>query len=141
MKSLSSLNRLVDLRALEVDRLQAEMAAKEAVRQRYRGNLERLDAFYADSGASGALSPSLALNCGAYKQAVLGLAATHRESLVLHEADMAVTQRALSAAACRHEVLGMVVARQQARQQQAGEVRERKRQDELAMQVWSRASR
>jgi len=141
MRSAHSLSRLVDLRGREVDRLQAEMAVKEDVRRRYLGNLERLDGFYADSGASGALSPAMALNCGEYKQAVLCLAATHRESLVLHEADMAVMQRALTAASCRQEVLGKVLARQLASQQQAAEVREQKRQDELATQVWSRAAR
>lgn len=141
MKSLRGLDRLVDLRALEVDRLQAEMVAKEAVRRRYLGNLDRLDAFYADSGASGSLPPILALNCGEYKQAVLHLAATHRESLARHEAEMAVMQRALTAASCRREVLGTVLARKQARRHEAAEVREQKRQDELAAQVWSRESR
>lgn len=138
MKSLHSLNRLVDLRGREVDRLQAEMAAKEAVRRRFHGNLDRLAELCAGSGASGALSPTLALNCGGYKQSVLELAASHRESLALHEADMAVTQRALLAASQRREVLGQVLEQHQERGRQAQQVREQKRQDELATQVWVR---
>lgn len=141
MKSTRSLSRLVDLRGSQVDRLQAEMAAKEAVRQRYRGNLERLDELCAGSGASGVLSPTLALNCGGYKQAVLALAASHRQSLTLHEADMAVTQRALMAASRQREVLDQVVARQQERSRQAEQMREQKREDDLASQVWMRGKK
>ena len=141
MKSLNSLNRLVDLREREVDRLQAEVGAKEAVRQRYRGNLERLEALCTDSGASGQLPPTLAFNCAGYKQTVLQLAATHRESLVLHEADMAATQRALMLASRRHQVLDQVRERHQERSLQATAVREQKRQDELASQVWWRGQR
>jgi flagellar export protein FliJ len=138
MKSLHSLNRLVDLREREVDRLKAEVGAKEATRQRYRGNLDRLEALCTGSGASGTMPPTLALNCAGYKQSVLELAASHRQNLSLHEADMAVTQRALMAASQRHEVLGQVLARHQERGRQAEQVREQKRQDELAAQVWAR---
>ena len=138
MKFLNSLNRLVDLRDREVDRLQAEMAAQESVRQRYHGNLNRLAELCAGSGASGALPPTLALNCGGYKQAVLDLAASHRESLVRHEADMATTQRALLTASRRRESLSQVVEQHEERGRQAQRVREQKRQDELATQVWAR---
>jgi flagellar export protein FliJ len=146
MKLLHSLNRLVDLRALEVDRLQAEMAGKESVRQRYCGTLARLDALCAGSGASGGIANNglplaAALNCGAYKQAVMQLADAHRANLSLHEADMAVTQRALVAAAQRHEVLGQVAARHLERGLRVEQVREQKRQDELATQVWVRGLR
>lgn len=138
MKSQDSLNRLVDLREREVDRLQAEMASKEALRRRYLGNLDRLQELCAGSGASGVLSPTLALNCAGYKEAVLELAASHRESLTLHEADMAVTQRALVAASRRHQVLGQVLEARQERGRRAENLREQKRQDDLAAQVWLR---
>lgn len=141
MKSLHSLNRLIDLREREVDCLQADVAAKETLRRRYRGNIDRLEELCGGSGASGTLAPVLALNCGAFKQAVLQLAASHRESLALHEADMAVMQGALAAASRRHESLGQVLARQREQNRLAEQLREQKGQDELAGQVWARGSR
>jgi len=141
MNTLNSLNRLVDLREREVERLQAEVGAKEVLRQRYRSNLERLETLCNGSGASGGLQPTLALNCADYKQAVLQLATTHRESLVLHEADMAATQRALVLASRRHQVLDQVRERQHEGIRQAASVREQKHQDELAAQVWWRGQR
>lgn len=138
MKALNSLHRLKTLREREVDRLQSEMAAKEALRRRYQGNLDRLQALCDGSGASGALAPTLALNCAGYKEAVLSLAASHRESLVLHEANLAATQRALLAASRRHRVLDQVLENAQERSRRAEAVREQKRQDDLAAQVWLR---
>lgn len=138
MKLLHSLNRLVDVREREVDRLQAAMADQEATRQRYRNNLERLEELSAGSGVRGSWSPLLAANSGAYKQNVLLLAAAHRESLAAHEADMAVTRVALQAAARRHEVLAQVRDRQLESDRRALQRREQKGQDELAAQVWLR---
>lgn len=136
--TLDSLGRLIDLRERDVERLTTEFAAKQAVRERYLGNLARLDALRDGSGASGARSPVLSLNCAAYKQSVMQVAEAHRADLQLHEADMAVAQQALQAAARRREVLGQVQERHRRdvqRQQQAGE---QKRQDELASQLWWR---
>jgi flagellar export protein FliJ len=137
---ISSLARLVDVREREVDRLQSELAAKEAVRVRFQGNLERMANLCTDSGASGALPAALRANCANFKQAVLQMAETHRQDLALHEADMAVTQRALKAAAVKQEVLGDVLARQQRLVVQARTRVERKREDELAAQVWIRGA-
>lgn len=134
--SIDSLGLLVRVRAVEVESKQAELARQEAVRGRYRANLERLDALLAGSGASGALAPALALNCGQYKQAVTALADSHRADLHLHEANMQLAQRALAEAWTRHEVLGAVLARQQ---DAAGRERERalrKREDDTATQAW-----
>lgn len=137
-KSMQSLSRLVALREQEVDRLTADVAAKQALRERYLGNLERLERLCESTGASGALPPVLSMNCAAYKQAVMQLAASHRQDLALHEADMAVAQQALLAASRRHEVLDQVLVRQQDRRRQAQQTQEQKRQDELATQVWWR---
>lgn len=137
-RNLYSLGRLVDLRAREVERLTAEVAAKQAVRQRYLDNLARLEELRDSSGPSGALPPVLSLNCAAYKHTVMMLADAHRDDLAVHEAEMARAQQALTAAALKREVLGQVHARQL--RSVAGEqaVAEQKRQDELASQVWWR---
>ena len=137
---IASLSRLVDVRDRELDRLQTELAAKEAVRARYRGNLERMQTLCTSTGASGALPAAHSTNCADFKQAVLQMAATHRQDLQLHEAELAVTERALKAAAARQDVLGDVLARQRRLVLAARARGERKREDELAAQVWQRGS-
>ena len=135
---IASLERLVDIREREVDQLQAQLAQKEAVRARYHGNLERMASLCAQSSASGALPAAVSTNCADFKQSVLQMAATHRQDLQLHEADLAVTERALKAAAVRQDVLGDVLARQRRLVLAARTRGERKREDELAAQVWQR---
>lgn len=137
-KPLRSLSRLADLREREVDRLAADVAAKTRTRERYRANLERLDQLCRGAGASGVLPPVLSLNCAAYKQSVMQLAEEHRQDLSLHEADMAVTQRALVEASRRHEVLDQVLERRREQVRRAETIIEQKRQDDLAAQVWFR---
>lgn len=137
---IRSLSTLVTLRASEVERLQADVAAKMAVRQRYVNNLERMESLCAAGGASGALPLALSVNCGNYKQAVMEMADAHRLELTLHEADMAVTQRALVTAWRKQEVLGKVLEQKQQHVLSAQEANERKRQDELATQMWHRGN-
>lgn len=134
--TIDSLGTLVHLRSIEVDRLQAEMAAQQATSARYRANLDRLESLAEGSGPSGALPLALALNCGQYKQAVMQMADTHRTDLSLHEANMAVSQRALSSAWTRRELLGQVLEQKQDAADLAQQRADRKRQDDLATQAW-----
>jgi len=134
--TIDSLGTLVRLRATEVERLQADVATQEATRARYQANLARLAALAAGSGASGALAPALALNCGHYKQAVLGMADAHRTDLHLHEANLAVSQRTLAAAWTRHELLGKVLEQHQAAAGRVQARAEKKREDDIATQSW-----
>ena len=112
--TIDSLGTLVRLRGTEVERLQADLARQEATRARYQASVARLTDLAVGSGPSGALSPALAANCGNYKQAVFALADTHRTDLHLHEANMAVSQRNLAQAWTRRELLGKVLAQQEA---------------------------
>ncbi|GHD63347.1 MULTISPECIES: flagellar export protein FliJ [Jeongeupia] len=137
-RTVLSLARLVALRDVEVDRLTADVAQKEALRQRYHHNLDRMAQLCADSAATGSLPPSLSLNCGNYKQAVFDMMAAHQRDLALHEADMAVTQRALQAASLKRETLDRVREQHSAVLQVEQDRREQKRQDELATQAWYR---
>ncbi|MEF7615617.1 flagellar export protein FliJ [Aquincola sp. MAHUQ-54] len=132
------LNRLVELREREVDRLTADFAAREAMRQRYVGNIERMQALCRESGASGSVSPALAANFAGYKESLIQLAESHRTDLAAHEAQMVVAQQALHQAARGHEVLRQVVEKQAHALQRAEGVREQKRVDDLASQVWLR---
>ncbi len=134
--TIDSLGTLVHLRSIEVDRLQAEMSAQQATSARYRANLERLEGLAQGSGPSGALPLALALNCGQYKQAVMQMADTHRTDLSLHEANMAVSQRALTSAWSRRELLDQVLEQKKDAAGLAQQRVDRKRQDDLATQAW-----
>jgi len=138
---IRNLTTLVALRNTEVERLQTEMAAKESVRERYQQNLARLTGLYVNSGASGNLPLALAGNCGDYKQAVMQMADNHRLDLNLHEADMAVSQKQLTAAWVKREALGKVLSKQQNVLLQEQNTLERKRHDELATQLWFRGQK
>lgn len=135
-QTIASLGTLVQLRSLDVDRLQADLASQEATRVRYRNNLARLDALASGSGATGALPPALALNCGAYKQNVLAMAELHRTDLALHEANMAVAQRKLSEAWTKRELLGKVLEQQEDLLSKEQDRIVRKREDDIATQSW-----
>lgn len=134
--TIRSLDLLLQVRASEVDRLQADMARQEETRRRYVANLDRLSQLAEGSGASGALAPALALNCGQYKQAVFALADTHRTDLHLHEANMQVAQRELTAAWTRRELLGKVLEQHQVAAARAQDRATKKREDETATQSW-----
>ncbi|MCD2517479.1 flagellar FliJ family protein [Massilia sp. G4R7] len=135
-QTIASLGTLVQLRSLAVDRLQADLASQEATRVRYQNNLARMDALATGSGASGALPPALALNCGAYKQNVLAMAQLHRTDLALHEANMAVAQRKLSEAWTERELLGKVLEQQEVELAKEQDRIVRKREDDIATQSW-----
>jgi flagellar export protein FliJ len=140
MNTIESLGTLVRLRSTEVERLQADLAKQEATRVRFQNSVDRLTDLAVGSGASGqsagALSPVLAANCGNYKQAVFALADTHRTDLHLHEANMAVSQGRLTQAWTRRELLGKVLAQQEAAFAREQERAQRKRDDEIATQSW-----
>lgn len=138
LRTIQSLSTLVALRDRDVDRLTAEVAAKQLIRERFQGNLERMARLCTDSGASGTPSPAQALNKANYKAAVMQMADLHRQDLALHEAQMALSERALQEAACRREVLGQLLSKQQLSLRKAESSREQKRQDDLATQVWLR---
>ncbi|MEX5748158.1 flagellar FliJ family protein [Massilia sp. X63] len=135
-RTIASLGTLVELRSLDVDRLQADLASQEATRARYQNNLARLDALATGSGPTGTLPPVLALNCGAYKQNVMAMADLHRTDLALHEANMAVAQRKLTEAWTKRELLGKVLEQQQDLHAREQERALRKREDDIATQSW-----
>jgi flagellar export protein FliJ len=135
---IRNLASLVQLRSTEVERLEAEVAAKVAVCARYQSSVDRLTSLYAASGSSGALPLALSMNCGDYKQSVMQLVDTHRTDLSLHEADLAHTRRALHAAWARREALGKVLVNTQNAEQAERQRRGQLQQDEVATQLWMR---
>jgi len=139
--TIRNLSTLVSLRSNEVDKLQSELAAKENVRDRYQRSLDKLTSLYESSGPTGRLPMALATNCGDYKQAVMAMADSHRLDLTMHEADMAVSQRALTAAYARREVLDQVLEKQKTALANEKLAKERKNHDELATQLWFRGQK
>lgn len=142
---LKQLSRLNALREQDVDRLGAELTGKFAMRERYLANLARLEQLCTSSGPSGGpspgqavLSPVLSLNCGGYKLGVMRLAHAHRQDLALHESDLAHTRRQMIEAARRQQGFEQVLQREHCALQRSGAVREQKRVDEIASQVWMR---
>jgi hypothetical protein len=85
------------------------------------------------------LALARSMNAALYKQAVLRMADSHRTDLALHEADMAVTQGALTQALGKREVIGQVLAGHLRRLVESEQRSDRKREDELASQWWLRA--
>jgi flagellar export protein FliJ len=138
---IQNLTTLVALRNNELEKLQAAQAAKVVTAERYKKNLERLNTLAVASGASGSLPLALAANCGNYKQAVLAMADSHRLDLTMHEADMAVSQRALNNAYVKREVLGQVLEKSEKELAGKQAVQERKVHDDLATQLWLRAQK
>lgn len=135
---IKSLSTLVTLREREVDKLTADVASQQAVRERYLRNLDRMDQLCASTAAQPAVSPLLAMNSGEYRLSLMQMADQHRQQLALHEADMALSRQALQDAARRREVLDQVLTRQQGAAQRAQAAQDQKRQDDLAAQVWLR---
>lgn len=139
MKQLQlNLRRLVDLRGRELERHQADLAAKEQLRARSAAAVQRLEALNAQLGPTGASAPSLAVNGADYKQAVMQLADQQRQHLAGHDAEVATQRQAVLDVARRQEAVGQLLDRVGARLRIEDERREQRGQDELAGQVWQR---
>ncbi|NMM79776.1 hypothetical protein B2J86_02335 [Acidovorax sp. SRB_14] len=138
--SLGNLARLVELRQRAVDRQLAEVADKQSVRERYQRNLEQLDSLCRNAGPSGASMAVFSLNNANYKQTVMQLADTHRVDLALHDADLALSRRALVEAARQREAVDQLLTRQRQALQRTQAAQEQKRQDDMASLVWQRRS-
>jgi flagellar export protein FliJ len=138
IKSLEDVTFLLDR---EVDRCSADMTRRRGIRARYVASLKRLEQIYRSSGVPlrEARPWALhALNCDAFKLGVSQLVEAHRLDLALHDADAAVMQRTLTAAVRRREGIGVVLEREREALQRERARRERRAQDETAVQAWSR---
>ncbi|MBT9516874.1 MAG: hypothetical protein IV112_09285 [Methyloversatilis discipulorum] len=137
--SIRTLARLVDVREREVARLQADMAGKLALRQRYLGNIERLQSLCDGVPQTGSLHPLLSMNSAGYKQSVADMVVVHRQELAAHEIEIDLARRELALVSRRCEVLDQVLLRQRSMAAHGARVSEQKRQDDIAVQVWGRA--
>ncbi|HET9645565.1 MAG TPA: flagellar FliJ family protein [Burkholderiaceae bacterium] len=137
-KAGSCLERLLSLREQQLERLGAEVAAKQVLRSRVNGTVERLEQLCESAGASAGLRPVLSANCGDYKASIMELAATQRASLAAHDADLATLRLSVAEAAKRQEALAQLLERRSAELHRSQQVRDQRRQDEVASQMWMR---
>lgn len=135
---LRALQQVVQLREREQERVGAVLAEQESTRQRFVTSISQLGDLMDQAGATGALSPTLAANLGAYKLSVLDLADRHRTALAQHESQMDQTRLALHEAFRRREAVAQLHERRLEEGERALHVAERKRTDDIAQTVWLR---
>lgn len=151
--NLNALQQVVQLREREQERVGAVLAEQERTRQRFVASISQLGDLLDEAGATGAapagapasslgvspvLSPTLAVNLGAYKLSVLDLADRHRSALAQHESQMDQTRLALHEAFRRREAVAQLHGRRVEEGERALHVAERKRTDDIAQGVWLR---
>ncbi|AHI66892.1 flagellar FliJ family protein [Burkholderia thailandensis] len=128
-------------REAEIDRLAADMARQEAVRQRYRHNLGTMQRLYDDcAAATGAALPMLAQNQAGYRQTLLDAVTQLRAALKVQEDNLEVGRALLAAKTLRCEVWRRELDRRRRALDLARRRSEQRAQDELAAQAWRRTS-
>lgn len=137
-----SLTRLVDLKSRALESAQTRWAEQQSLSQRIETNIARLEALARTSVvAAGTCLPSLMVNGGAYKEAMLGWAEDQRAALAQSRADTAAAHADVLAAARREKALREAKDRVALQIQGAQTRDEQKAQDDLGTQVWLRGGR
>jgi flagellar export protein FliJ len=139
-RTVKSIDGLIAARQGRIDRLTTEVANRQSTCRRYSEQIDTIDRLRTDAASKvDRSSPALAVNCAGYQQSMATLAHEHRRLLALQEADLQAARRRLTELALQRErwqkaleLRRGVLIRQQ-------NVREQKRQDELASQSWLRS--
>lgn len=137
--TVTNLGRLVDLRNREVETLTAELTRQHAVAERYRRNLQRMRDMLVDVGRSSAGCAVLASNSAHYKASLVDMIAAHRRDLASQETLIEASRVALESATLRRERVDRALQDKQGALRQERNVRDQKRQDQLALQSWVHA--
>ena len=137
-RTVHSLSRLVELRAIEVDRLERALAGQLALRRRYEHNLQRMEHLLDTTASSDMACPVLSSNSAHYKASLIDLIGRHRRELADHDRAIDGSKAALRQAMLRHEGLDRSLQDKRRALQREHKAREQKRQDQLATQAWSR---
>jgi flagellar export protein FliJ len=137
-RTVQSLSRLVDLRALDVDRLTGELAGHQAMRARYQDILARMEHLLATAASSDMGCPVLSSNSAHYKASLVDLIINHRRDLARQEATIEASQKALTQAALKHKSLDHALQGKRDVLERERQGREQKQQDQLATQAWLR---
>lgn len=134
----TNLGQLMTLRERELEQQQAQLAAKEQLRDRQAATLRRLEQLNAQIGPTGSNVASLAHNSAAYKQAVLQWAEQQRQQLAQQEAEVAAQRQAMLAVARKQQAYGQLLERAQTQLRGEAKRAEQKSTDDIASQVWMR---
>lgn len=139
--TVASLRRLAELRAREVEGLEAEQVQRQALAERARNSLRRMRELLEEVGRQSAHCPVRASNSAHYKASLVDMIAAQRRDLAAQEAAIEAARRALAEAALRRERVQRTLRDKQAELARGLASRDQKRQDQLALQSWVHAHR
>ncbi|MGV2290570.1 flagellar FliJ family protein [Trinickia sp. YCB016] len=139
-RTVKSMSGLLAARQGRIDRLTAEVASRQTTCGRYREQIDTIDRLRVDAASKvDRSSPALAVNCAGYQQSMATLAHEHRRLLALQEADLKAARRRLTELALQRERWQKALELRRGVLVQQQNVREQKRQDEMASQAWLRS--
>lgn len=135
---VAGLSKLVAMRAQEVDRLSADVAARDAEGARYRRHISQMTALMQSVDTGAHVHPAHAMNGARYRSAMADLIHRHERELAQHEASVASLRADLRHARLRHEQIDVVRRKKLSALDLEHRARERKREDQQASQAWLR---
>lgn len=139
--TVASLQRLAQLRAREVEELEAEQARRQALAERSRASLRRMRELLLEVGRQSAGCPVMASNSAHYKASLVDMIAAQGRDLASQEAAIEAGGRLLADATLRRERVQRSLQDKQAELARERASRDQKRQDQLALQSWVHAHR
>lgn len=139
--TVANLRRLAELRAREVERLEAEQARRQALVERSRHSLHRMRQLLEEVGRQSAGCPVMASNSAHYKASLVDMIAAQRRTLASQEMELEAGRRTLQEATLRRERVQRTLQDKQAELGRELARSDQKRQDQLALQSWVHANR
>ncbi|WP_206995176.1 flagellar FliJ family protein [Trinickia mobilis] len=139
-RTVKSIGGLMAARQGRIDRLTTEVANRQSTCSRYREQIDAIDRLRADAAKKADRSlPALAVNCAGYQHSMATLALEHRRLLALQEADLQAARRRLTELVLQRERWQKALELRRGALVRQQNVREQKRQDEMASQSWLRS--
>ncbi|CAJ0819446.1 MULTISPECIES: hypothetical protein [Ralstonia] len=137
-RTVAGLSRLAALRAREVDRIGADVAARDAEGARYRRHLAQMATLLQNTDTNAPAHPAHAMNGARYRAALADMIHQHERELAHHDAALASLRGELCAARLHHERIDVVRRKKIAMLDAVHRSNERKREDQQASQAWLR---
>ena len=135
---VAGLSKLVAMRAQEVDRIAADVAARDAEGARYRRHISQMTALMQSVETGAHVHPAHAMNGARYRSAMADLIHRHERELALHAASVASLRADLRHARLRHEQIDVVRRKKLTVLDNEQRARARKNEDQQASQAWLR---
>ncbi|CAG2378194.1 MULTISPECIES: hypothetical protein [Burkholderia] len=135
---VAGLTQLVAMRAKEVDRLEIDVAARDAEGARYRHHISQMTLLMQSVDTGTHVHPEHAMNGARYRSALANLIHLHQHQLAKHEALVAGLRADLCRARLRYEQIDRVRSRKLGALELEKRARDRKLEDQQASQAWLR---